>query len=225
MPTDTFFNLPAEKRDRFLELAIEEFAAHDYDKASISRLVAQAGIAKGSFYQYFADKRELYFYLLELAAAEKRAFLVRNGDIQSTDFFTMLEGMFRAGLDFQFSNPKLAQVAYRALYGDAPFAEESLAHMRAGTAAFLRGLIEAAQAAGTIDPHLEPALVAYLLENLLNSFGDYLIRYVHISPADLAAHGGRAMDRPDYWRSVEELLNILRRGLQPAASASEAPLS
>jgi AcrR family transcriptional regulator len=220
MPTETFFNLPADKRDRILSLAIDEFAAHDYNEASISRIVAQAGIAKGSFYQYFADKRDLYFYLLELAASEKRAFL--SASAQPTEgFFAMLEGMFRAGLGFQFSNPKLAQIAYRAIYGDAPFAEESLAQMRAGSAAYFHALVEAAQAAGDIDPSLEPALVAFLLENLLNGFGDYLMGRMNVTPASLAAEGGQALNRPDYWPAVEELLRIMRRGLRPASVINE----
>ncbi len=53
MPQATFFNLPEEKRQKILECALDEFAAHDYDSASVSKIVAKAGIAKGSLYQYF----------------------------------------------------------------------------------------------------------------------------------------------------------------------------
>ena len=51
MPTQTFWNLPSEKRDALIAIAVEEFASNDYDAASISRIVARAGIAKGSIYQ------------------------------------------------------------------------------------------------------------------------------------------------------------------------------
>ena len=68
MPTPTFTNLPAEKRDRLLALALAEFAANDYPSASISRIVSQAGIATGSLYQYFAGKRALYLHLVDLAS-------------------------------------------------------------------------------------------------------------------------------------------------------------
>jgi TetR/AcrR family transcriptional regulator len=53
MPKQTFFNLPDEKRDLITDVVIDEFADNDYDKVSISRIVQRAGIAKGSFYQYF----------------------------------------------------------------------------------------------------------------------------------------------------------------------------
>jgi AcrR family transcriptional regulator len=60
MPTDTFHNLPTKKRDRILEAAITEFAAHPYDAASLSNIARQAEIGKGSLYQYFENKKDLY---------------------------------------------------------------------------------------------------------------------------------------------------------------------
>ena len=45
MPTSTFLNLPADKRGRIVELAIEEFSERPYAQASLSRIVARAGIA------------------------------------------------------------------------------------------------------------------------------------------------------------------------------------
>ena len=59
MPKETFLNLPEEKRNRILDAAIQEFAANPYDVASISNIVRKVGIAKGSFYQYFEDKKDL----------------------------------------------------------------------------------------------------------------------------------------------------------------------
>lgn len=71
MPTETFFNLPQEKRERITELAVDEFAAHTYHRASLSRIVDRAGIAKGSIYQYFKDKFDLYLYVLDIAVKVK----------------------------------------------------------------------------------------------------------------------------------------------------------
>ena len=48
MASTTFDNLPAEKRERIIELALAEFAEHPYALASLSRIVERAGIAKGS---------------------------------------------------------------------------------------------------------------------------------------------------------------------------------
>jgi len=65
MPMDTFLRLPEEKRNRFLNAAWTEFTHTSFADVSINRIVHQAGIPRGSFYQYFADKRDLFVYLIE----------------------------------------------------------------------------------------------------------------------------------------------------------------
>lgn len=65
MPSKTFFHLPAEKRERLLLAAEEEFARVSYAEASINRMIRAAGIPRGSFYMYFRDKEELFHYLLK----------------------------------------------------------------------------------------------------------------------------------------------------------------
>ena len=65
MPTPTFFRLPEEKRARLTDAAWREFSAVRFSEASINRIVRDAQIPRGSFYQYFADKDDLFFYLLD----------------------------------------------------------------------------------------------------------------------------------------------------------------
>lgn len=65
MCSETFLRLPEEKRSRFLEAAWEEFTHVKFSEASINQIVRRAGIPRGSFYQYFTDKEDLFFYLLE----------------------------------------------------------------------------------------------------------------------------------------------------------------
>ena len=57
----TFFRLRAEKRERILAAARREFSEHVYEKSSINRILDEAGVPKGSFYQYFDDKSDLFF--------------------------------------------------------------------------------------------------------------------------------------------------------------------
>ncbi len=64
MPRDTFLRLPQEKRERILEAAWREFEAVPFADASINRIVRAAGIPRGSFYQYFEDKTDLFRHLL-----------------------------------------------------------------------------------------------------------------------------------------------------------------
>ena len=60
-----YFQLSPEKRDAILAAACAEFGAHDFDAASLDRIVATAGISKGGLYEYIATKEELYVYCME----------------------------------------------------------------------------------------------------------------------------------------------------------------
>lgn len=65
MPKQTFFNLNEEKR-KIIEKAItNEFSKVSIDKLSISRIVAEAKIPRGSFYQYFENKEDAIKYIIE----------------------------------------------------------------------------------------------------------------------------------------------------------------
>ncbi len=66
MPTNTFFNLSEEKKNKILKAANKEFARVPLEQASIKNIVEDAEIARGSFYQYFEDKQDLFEYLMTL---------------------------------------------------------------------------------------------------------------------------------------------------------------
>ena len=65
MATKTFLKLPQEKRERILEAAWAEFETVSFAEASINRIIRRAGISRGSFYQYFTDKEDLFIYLMD----------------------------------------------------------------------------------------------------------------------------------------------------------------
>ena len=65
MCSETFLRLPEEKKHRFLEAAWEEFSRVPLMEASINKIVLRARIPRGSFYQYFADKKDLFSYLVQ----------------------------------------------------------------------------------------------------------------------------------------------------------------
>ncbi len=57
----TFKRLPEDKKERILLAAQKEFADYPFEKTSINRILEEARIPKGSFYQYFDDKVDLFF--------------------------------------------------------------------------------------------------------------------------------------------------------------------
>jgi len=59
-----------EKQRQILGAAMSVFARYGYQRASIEQIAEAAGIAKGSLYQYFKNKEELFFMLFEFSAEQ-----------------------------------------------------------------------------------------------------------------------------------------------------------
>lgn len=55
----TFYNLPAEKRKKIIDVTRKEFQKGHKKKITINSVIKNAGISRGSFYQYFDDKLDL----------------------------------------------------------------------------------------------------------------------------------------------------------------------
>lgn len=95
MPKQTFFNLPAEKRQRLLDAAQVEFRTYSFSEASISHIIERANISRGSFYQYFEDKADLYAYYGQMMKKDYGAKLVKILQANQGDYFAS----FRSYID------------------------------------------------------------------------------------------------------------------------------
>lgn len=113
MPTPTFFALPAQRRERLVREAIVEFSEHSYAQASLSQIAQRASVAKGSVYQYFADKLDLYRWLVtEEAPRHKREFI--GAATAQQDFWLGFEQRIERGMAFLVEHPRLARLTAAA---------------------------------------------------------------------------------------------------------------
>lgn len=168
MPKPTFLNLPDDKRERFVAVARDEFARHPYDQASISRLVKELGIAKGSVYQYFDGKLDLFGWLLDEARRRKLAWF-EGLESGSDDPFEQLRFAYREGLEFWRAEPSWNRIALRLLEPSADPGVQALrdAH-QAQVYAFLEGWIASAQQRGRVRGELDPETTARFVHGLLS---------------------------------------------------------
>ena len=89
MPKSTFFNLKSEKREKIENAIIEEFTKNSFEQLTINNIIQKAQIPRGSFYQYFEDKRDAIQYIIQkfvIREHEKVWELLQetNGDIFET---------------------------------------------------------------------------------------------------------------------------------------------
>jgi AcrR family transcriptional regulator len=212
MPKATFFNLPVEKRDHITKIAVEEFGAYDYADVSISRIVARAGIAKGSFYQYFADKDDLYGYLLDRVVQKKwEMFSLEHPDPYHIGIFRYLRWIVQAGVQFELTYPELVRVGYRALSRSAN-PQELFARYRQQSFTFYRRLVEAGKAQGDIAQEIDDELAAYLFDAILATMGHFMMQ--RIAQREAEWQGKQTIgELPEVIRLFDQTINILEHGM------------
>src|SRR5690625_2453933 len=95
MPQQTFFNLPETKQEHILYAALQEFARVPFAEASIANIIRDADISRGSFYQYFTNKEDLFHYLLSIHLKERHIGFITNLEKHNGDIFSAVIDAFR----------------------------------------------------------------------------------------------------------------------------------
>ncbi len=175
MPKDTFFNLPEEKRQRVEEAAINEFADYNYESASVNRIVESAGIAKGSFYQYFEDKKDLYKHIMDIIVKKKLEYMSPTiANPFEIDVFTLLREMYKSGLSFALSHPKLLDIGNKLLLDpNHEIYKEVIKENKGKSDETFLLILQGAKNRGEIRDDLDLEMASYLLTNLNIAVSDY----------------------------------------------------
>ncbi|MGZ4160644.1 MAG: TetR/AcrR family transcriptional regulator [Neobacillus sp.] len=120
MPKQTFFNLSNEKQKLLINAAKKEFSRVPLYEASISNIIQDAGIPRGSFYQYFEDKEDVFFFLLdEYSKRNHERFIsiikINNGDLFQSfiDWFKSLLIIFEEPENRQYLKNAFLNMNYK----------------------------------------------------------------------------------------------------------------
>ena len=89
MPKQTFYNLKEEKREKIEQALLKEFSNNTFEGASISNIIAEAQIPRGSIYLYFENKEDAVEYIINKYLKKEKekiytSLLRNNGDIFKT---------------------------------------------------------------------------------------------------------------------------------------------
>jgi len=204
MPKQTFFNLSDEKRGHIMKAAIDAFAQYGYLEASITYIVSQAGIAKGSFYQYFEDKDDLYLHILQLIA--KRKIEVYEREFAGSTHLTLTEFMRKAAhiqLREFCEEPQLRKIGLDfARNPHEPVASRFYESMQSVADAMYTNYIEEEKRRGQLDPEADTEL----LNCMLKSIGQYITSW-------LETRGDSEIDSAAVDEVIDKLEYILTNGI------------
>ncbi|MDL2293057.1 TetR/AcrR family transcriptional regulator [Ruminococcaceae bacterium OttesenSCG-928-D13] len=150
MPTERFLNLPAEKRERVLRAAVEEMARVPFSEVSINRIIQAAGIARGSFYQYFEDKNDLLEHIMagyqaDIEAAARKSLAATGGNI-----FTAVQDVLGFVVAFG-TKPENYDFCRNVFSSAMPCAEERFAFLKMNAQTMARQFTASVDVSGLRD--------------------------------------------------------------------------
>lgn len=208
MPKETFFNLPDDKKNLIISSAIDEFSTASYNTASINQICKKAKIPKGSFYQYFVDKLDLYVYIMNLAIEEKIKFF--STSLKEFHTLTLLEQvrlLFIKGIEFAKAYPKYAALGEQFSKEDDSLAKSAVINEgeKQSEVLFME-MINRAKSKGEIDSKVDPLALSLLLQSLNSAINKYMLnKFGNLKYED---------NKEDIKAFVDSLLSIIFNGIQ-----------
>ena len=215
MPTKTYHNLPEEKRLQIEKAAIAEFAANPLQSASINAIVRDAGIAKGSFYQYFEDIDDLHAHILSIIY-QKKLEVINSLPLDSAnlDTFRYLRRVLQAAVEFQLRHPDLARIKrfYRLNSNHSSSVDPETGERISGDGRFhaflTQGILH-----DDIATWVDVDMAAFMLEIIEGGIAPYLVERIGDKAPDIVS--GRLSS--GYDRTTQDLfdnlMDILEAGL------------
>ena len=176
MPKQTFLNLPKEKREKIVNSSVEEFAEYGLENASTNRIVENSGISKGSFYQYFEDKQDVFMYLLSLLEQEKLDYFKdKHLPSNNLDAFEYFRWVIKVGMEFNSAYPRMTQAASRVLLGEGQYYGKNFAEYRNKTTQAVSKMIQQAIERGEVDPSVDVELAVMVMDTWSNAISTYIL--------------------------------------------------
>jgi AcrR family transcriptional regulator len=107
MPRATWANLDADRRDRVLHAAMAEFGRHGYSGGSLNVIAREAGVAKGSLFQYFDDKFDFFAHVAEQTSLRVYGAMLPSlsGPAAGQSFVDHFVGLVDVWIDYMATHP------------------------------------------------------------------------------------------------------------------------
>lgn len=171
MPKRTFNRLDDDKKERVMRAAIEEFQARGFENTKIEVIAQNAGVAKGSIYQYFDDKKELFLYSVTWAIEHFMKMIDRQTPLKDMDVYEYFLSGSRERFDIIRKEPLLISFAMDFTHGKyGNLAEEINRELkRVGDEYELR-LIANGKKRGTIRDDMEDKLLLLFFQGVTEKF-------------------------------------------------------
>lgn len=204
----TFYNLAPDKQKLILQSAIVEFSRQGYVKASCNRIVKEAGISKGSLFQYFGSKEGLFIFVCNRFIRKVKD-AVKLSTSNKPGFFDLIRDVLLAGVSFIDRYPEYFQIylkimAERDVVGRSDF----LSQVRLFSADYFGDVYDLSVATGMIRAGVSKDIMLFSIDAVLDKF------FMSYASGGVGALGLSGLEPEELHDTINELVGVLADGLK-----------
>lgn len=142
----------AERRQQILSNARDVFAKRGYHAAKIDDIVAAAGVARGTFYLYFDDKRAIFEEIVDGTFARLGAAIMRVDTEDPTKVASQIEENIRRIVHALLEDPATTKILLSDAVGLDPGFDKKLLFFYEEVGKLLESSLEDGQKLGIVSP-------------------------------------------------------------------------
>jgi len=203
MPTPTFNHLPEDKKERILNAAVKEFGLRNVLDANLSSIVKDAKIARGSIYQYFTTKEDLYIYVFDTLRGRRSEYVKPALELyKNAPFLEFFKTFYLRDSEFLLMNPAHIELG-KQLYGcSSPISQGLIRQIQNKyKEMFLIG-IEYDKYRGIIDQNVDSGVLTDLCVHFVTDIFIFQSIYTQLSLANIR-------------QNSEQVVYLLENGTKP----------
>lgn len=215
MPKDTYFNLPAEKQEKIVVAAIKEFAYKGFENGNIGEIAKNAGVSKGSMYQYFESKKELYGFLIDKSFDKtlQYAKVIDYDHVSIYEYF--IEG-FKVGWTFMQKDHDLFLFLQGVGVEGIRYNKEALTKFMVSSHEFNKRMIEINKKNGFIRADIDTETVAIFTESVIARLKLKMLEFAKNNNKDFCN-----TTYEEYKTLIEDTVELLKTGMNVVVQEEE----
>jgi len=215
LPKSTFSKISEEKRNRVLTEAARLFAERGFAQSDMAQIAARANVSKGSLYDYFESKEDLYISVCRDALRRSRE-AVYGGIKPGWDIYRQVDHIFRKGAAFCLAHPQYVQMYLQITSpGMEVFANALTREVEGYTADHLKSQIQDGIQKGIVRRDIDVKLTAFLINTLYIIFLASLVsRHFEIRMKVYLEING-PVDEREAKSQLEKIVSLIERSLRP----------
>lgn len=220
MSKEIFDHISPGKRERILHAAAGLFAERGFARADVGEIAQRAGVAKGSLYNYFHSKEDIYLSAC-MDGLDRSRSAVYDGIQSEWDIYRQIDHIFRQGVSFALDHPEYVRLYLNnSSAGMERFAGRLTREVEKQTSDHLKKLIGEGKARGIVRRDIDADLTAYLINSLYIMFVVSLIsRHFQIRMREYLGIEGE-LNGANVEHHLTMLIDMIRKFLLPAGSTA-----